>query len=355
MVVYKFAGIFFELGYKVNGKDQCVFTKSVNGKTAIVCIHVDDLLIFHEEEEVIVGLIDEIKTKVTAVKSETGDQMTYLGMQFKREDNGDYGVSMEKYTTDVVDAWKPRKKYDSPSDANLFKDNDLLVELDDEGKCNFHSGVAKLLYLSKRTRPDILTTVSHLASRVTKPNVQDLAKLNRLFGYLASTINYGILFTSSGNNELIVYCDAAYLCHEDTKSRTGVVAIINGGVVAAKSSKQKMVTKSSTEAELVAICDGVSWALYCKEFVEELGFDFIGITVHEDNKSVLDLIHRGNATNKGSKHIKMRYFFVKQHVDAKEIEVKWCPTKVMLADVLTKPMVGDMYKNLRDCIVHNFG
>ncbi len=351
----KFASIFFELGYKVNGKDQCVFTKSVNGKTAIVCIHVDDLLVFHEEEEVIVDLIDEVKTKVTAVKSETGDQMTYLGMQFTREDNGDYGVSMEKYTSDVVDAWKPRKKYDSPSDANLFKDNDLLVELDDEEKCNFHSGVAKLLYLSKRTRPDILTTVSHLASRVTKPNVQDLAKLNRLFGYLASTIDYGILFSSDGNNELIVYCDAAYLCHEDTKSRTGVVAILNGGVVAAKSSKQKMVTKSSTEAELVAICDGVSWALYCKEFVEELGFDFNGITVHEDNKSVLDLIHRGNATNKGSKHIKMRYFFVKQHVDAKEIEVKWCPTEVMLADVLTKPMVGDMYKNLRDCIVHNFG
>jgi len=122
-------------------------------------------------------------------------------------------------------------------------------------------------------------------------------------------------------------------------------------VVGAISKKQKLVTKSSTEAELVALCDATSWVLYCREFLEGLGVTNATSVLHEDNKSVLDLLSRRNPATAGSKHIRMRYFFTRQHMESKEIETRWCGTGDMWADMMTKPLVGKAFAKFRDATV----
>ena len=90
----------------------------------------------------------------------------------------------------------------------------------------FHTIVAKLLYLAKRTRPDILTVISLLCSRVQSPTFYDKNLLGRVVCYIIDTIGYGLKFSNSGFvGQLIAYCDAAYGIGEGFRSRSGIAKI----------------------------------------------------------------------------------------------------------------------------------
>ena len=141
------------------------------------------------------------------------------------------------------------------------------------------------------------------------------------------------------------------MCHTDMTSRTGMVILANGGVIATNSSKQKFVTKSSTEAELVSLCDAGSMALYLRQFLELQGMKVPPIVLYQDNKSVMELLSANHHGVRGSKHIQVRYFFVRQHMTTGELIVQWIPTAQMFADIMTKPLIGQLFRNIRDGIM----
>ena len=141
------------------------------------------------------------------------------------------------------------------------------------------------------------------------------------------------------------------MCHEDCSSRTGVIVMMNGSVIMAKSFKQKLVTKSSSEAELVALCEGGSCGLICRQFLDLQGYNVQTSVIHEDNKAVIDMIKKGHPTSYKTKHIQMRNFFMTQHVESKEFNLTWCKTGDMLADMLTKPLLAGSFTNLRDKVI----
>ena len=115
-----------------------------------------------------------------------------------------------------------------------------------------------------------------------------------------------------------------------------------------KSVKQRIVTKSSTEAELVALSDATSLAMFQALFMESLGFKLDPVVMHQDNMSTISLAKNGCSNSDRTKHIKIRYFFIKQFLDSGEFEIEHCPTDIMLADLLTKPLQGEKFKILRD-------
>ncbi len=135
--------------------------------------------------------------------------------------------------------------------------SDDSAKLNKQDKEKFHSTVQKLLCLSKRARPDILTAVSFLASRVMQPTEEDLSKLMRCFRYLKGTSDLKLVLSGSKGMVITSYMDASYAVHPDGKSHTGATISIGGGAVYSKSSKQKLVAKSSTEAELVGLSDAL--------------------------------------------------------------------------------------------------
>ena len=120
----------------------------------------------------------------------------------------------------------------------------------------FHTFVAKLLYLSKRTRPDILTLVAFLTTRVQSPTEDDRAKLHKGMRYLCETIDLSLTLKVEGPIRVAAYVNTSFVTHSsDMKSHTGVYITLGKGAIYCRSSKQKLVTKSSTEAELVGISD----------------------------------------------------------------------------------------------------
>ena len=224
---------------------------------------------------------------------------------------------------------------------DVFDDVDLGV---DEAEA-YHSEVARLLYLAKRTRPDILTVVSHLCSRVQCPTRGDSVKLGRVLDYLFNTRTKSLVF-HNGEVKLTAYIDASFGIHVNGESRSGTVLCVNGVYVAAWSSKQKLVSKSSTESELIALTDGSTYVLWAREWLLSQGYSGIVPVVYQDNMSVLSLGKTGRHPGQRTKHLNIRYFFVFDRVAKNEIILEYLPTKSMIADLMTKPVNGALFIKL---------
>ena len=115
----------------------------------------------------------------------------------------------------------------------------------------------------------------------------------------------------------------------------------------AKSSKQRVVTKSSTEAELVALSDTATQAIHLRNFMLEQGYAQQPVTLYQDNLSCMALVKRGGPTSERSRHIPIRYFWVKERVDMGEVRIVHTRTENMLANVLTKPLQGSQFDEER--------
>ena len=171
--------------------------------------------------------------------------------------------------------------------------------------------------------------------------------------YLRKQIDQPLILSAENGLCLNIYVDAAFGCHDDGRSHTGLVVKLGDASVMAKSSKQKIVTKDSTEAELVGLSDKLSDAMMCAEFMEEQGHMECSVPVlMQDNRSTISLVTVGGGKFR-NKHLKVRKFLVKEKVDGGEIKVCYCPTNQMIADILTKPLQGELFRMLRSKVVNS--
>jgi hypothetical protein len=117
------------------------------------------------------------------------------------------------------------------------------------------------------------------------------------------------------------------------------------------SQKQKLNTKSSTEAELIGLDDVLLRTLWTKYFMEAQGYG-VSTIVAQDNQSTMRLAENGKASSgKGTRHINIRYYFITDRIARKEVAIQYCPTKEMVADYFTKPLQGVLFYKFRDQIM----
>eukprot|EP00978_Attheya_sp_CCMP212_P034632 scaffold146129_cov35-Attheya_sp.AAC.1 len=158
-----------------------------------------------------------------------------------------------------------------------------------------------------------------------------------------------------GDNMRILkwWVDASYAVHPDMRSHTGGTLSLGKGSVYSTSTRQKLNTKSSTEAELVGMSDVMSQILWTRYFMEAQGYCIDDNVLAQDNQSSILLENNGRASSrKRTRHINIRYFFVTDRIQNKELSVKYCPTGDMLADFFTKPLQGALFKKFRDLIMN---
>jgi len=110
-----------------------------------------------------------------------------------------------------------------------------------------------------------------------------------------------------------------------------------------RSSKQKIVTKSSTEAELVGLSDTASQAIHLRNFVLAQGYETGPAIIYQDNLSCMALMKRGSPGSERSRHINIRHFWIKEKVDSGEVVIQHLGTKHMIANALTKPVQGEQF------------
>ena len=307
-------------------------------------------------EDVLARTFEEFG-KESPISISRGTKHEYLGMTLDFSNIGTVQITMVDYIKGIL-ADMPDDMLQghaaTPATQNLFVINtgDSL-RLDKDKAEFFHRTVARLIFLSNRARPDIQTTVSFLCTRVQKPDHDDYKKLTRLMRYLQDTVEIPLTLEADNTPVIQWWVDASYGVHSDMKSHTGAMMSLGKGCIQSMSTRQKLNTRSSTEAELVGVHDAMPKLLWTKNFLASQGFDVRNNVLHQDNKSTILLAKNGRASSsKRTRHFDIRYFFVKDRIDKKELQIQYCPTEDMLADFFTKPLQGKLFYKLRNYIMN---
>ena len=340
-----------EIGFVQNLLDGCVFNRvNKNNKQCTICLYVDDLLITSEDSDDINSVIDYLNKTYKTISVKEGPVISYLGMSLDFSVVGKVKVSMDGYVKEILSGYDVKGYAVTPATNDLFDINKFNSLLNQQDKDIFHSRVAKLLYLAKRVRPDLLVSCSFLASRVNCATEHDMMKLNRILRYINSTPKASIVLGLGGEDiQLIAYIDASYGIHSDGKGQTGcLITLGDEGPIYCRSSKQKLVAKSSAEAELIGVSDEYSQVIWCRDFLIQQGYKMNAAKVYQDNKSTIAMMKKGSHSGHRSRHIHVRYFFVKDRMDSGEVIVEYLPTAEMKSDILTKPLQGILFKKMRD-------
>jgi hypothetical protein len=241
----------------------------------------------------------------------------------------------------------------TPAGEHLFTVNEDAEKISEDEAQVYHHVVAKALFLCKRARPDLQTAVAFLCTRVKEPDVDDKKKLRRMMQYLRAT--RGLVLTLEADNLQVVkwWVDASFAVHPDMRSHTGGVMTLGKGAVYGTSTRQKLNTRSSTEAELVGVDDLMAQVLWTRHFLMSQGYPIDDNVVYQDNQSTILLAKNGRGSSgKRTRHINIRYFFVSDRISNGELRVEYCPTGDMVADFFTKPLQGSLFRKLRDMILN---
>ena len=350
------------IGFEINPYDVCVANRTVYDNQQTLVWHVDDVKSSHVDPRV----NDEFyqwaeklygSNETGHVTVTRGNRHDYLGMILDYSQVGALKVNMKYYIDAMLEEFpEDVKECSSPWTGRLFNVDESSPKLDEGKKATHHTFVMKNMFLVKRGRSDVLPGVAFLSSRVREPNQGDWLKLVRLLGFLKKTREDVLTLEADDTQSLYWMIDASFGVHSEFKSHTGAIFTMGKGAVISDSTKQKVNSRSSTEAELKGIDDEIAKVEWVRRFVEAQGFNIERNIIFQDNTSAMKLEMNGKASStKRTRHYNIRLFYVKNLVERGEVSIRYCPTEDMIADYMTKPTVGKKFQMLRDYVMNLTG
>jgi hypothetical protein len=219
----------------------------------------------------------------------------------------------------------------TPASDHLFKVQEDGRKLSKELAEVFHHTVYQLLFGANRARRDIQTAVLFLTTLVKAPDQDNWGKLVRVLKYLNGT-RYMKLILSADEMKFTIhwYVDGSNQVHEDCRGQIGCLMMIGKRAVISSLNGMKCNTQSSTKMELISIHDKLPDIIWIRYFIEGQGYNIDECMIFQDNMSSLSLIKNGRvSSSKRTKHIKAKYFLIKDYYYSGEIDLCYCPTDVM--------------------------
>ena len=151
---------------------------------------------------------------------------------------------------------------------------------------------------------------------------------------------------------MTTWVDVSYDVHNDMRVHTGGCITLGSDMIHCKSSKQKLNTKSSTETQVVGASDYIPFTIQVKYFIEAQGYAVEKNDFNQDNNSDIRLEKNGkDSSRQATRHIKIRYFFMKDRIREDDFNIIHCPTEIMVADQFTKLLQGPLFIKLRNVIM----
>jgi hypothetical protein len=357
------------VGFNPCISDPCVYTHiSKNGNVMILAIFVDDIISAYatadEAEYQSFKQLFMEKYKTT----DLGDAKWLLKMKITRDRKArTLFLDQELYINKIISTFNmdQSKPTVTPECTNIILSLDDSPVTDEEklGMVDkpYEAVVGSLLYASISTRPDISHSVNKLSRYLRNPGEKHWLASKTTLRYLHGTTTTGLLFTgyklNNTNNDVkhIVtssYCDASYGGDEDNRSSTsGFLVYVGDNLVSWSSRKQDIVTLSSCEAEYVSACETAKEIVWINHLLSELTFKQTSPTLlYCDNQSAIVYSNNKKITSR-TKHIDIRYHFLKMLVKNQSIDMKWISTDKQLADVLTKSLGSTLFTKFRDQLV----
>lgn len=290
-------GKLMELSYKLNKYNQCVANKQIEGTQCTVGYYVDDLIATHKNQKVLSELKEQLEEEYGEMSATFRDDQTYLRMDISfRRDSKTATLSMKGYLHKAIEKFEAiqglgKKLANTLAKRDLFKAKEGAEPLDERRRAMFHSIMALLLYISKRARPAIWTTIAFLYTCPAVADVDNWRKLRRLLQYIKTMIDLELIIGADTFTAFKTF--VAYRVHMDMKSHTGGAMTFRHDVIMSKSSKQKLNVKSWTKGEVVGMSDYVSFPIWIRYFLEEQGCKVEENIVYQDNQSVMKIEKNG--------------------------------------------------------------
>ena len=285
-----------DLGFTINPYDPCVANKTINTKQCTILWHVDDIKMSHVSQDVLESIMKWIEArfgKEAPLTVMRGPVHEYLGMTIDFSSPGMVRFHMKAFIDDLI-AETPYELLKgmpaSPGGQHLFTVNEDCPKLSEKQAELFHHLTAKLLYLSKRTRSDIQTTIAFLTTHVSSPNCDDYKKLGRCLKYVAETKELPLVLEAVGLHSICWWVDASFGVHPNLRSHTGAT---------------------------LSFGKGSPFALSCGQ----------------------------QSSGKATRHIDVRYYSIKNQIDQKLMRLEYCPTDLMVGKLILMYVKSPSFRN----------
>jgi hypothetical protein len=212
----------------------------------------------------------------------------------------------------------------------------LDTVIDPELRRRYQMVIGSLLYLMLGSRPDIAFAVTKLAQFAARPSEEHFSKALYICRYLRGTSNYCLSYDGASGQGLIAYTDLDWASDpEKRRSQTGYFLNLAGGAISWTSRAQKTIALSSTEAEYMALSDCSRQVVWMHTLMGELGYYLNPVPICGDNQGSI-FIASNPVTEKRSKHIDIRFHYIRQVIERKFAEVFFVEGDKNPADLLTK-------------------
>nr|GEX05367.1 copia protein [Tanacetum cinerariifolium] len=278
-----------------------------------------------------------------------GEMPFFLGLQVNQFHCGIF-INQSKYVLEILNKYG-MESCDPVGTPIEIKDK---LDLDQNGTSidatKYRSMIGALMYLTSG-RPDIVHATFLCARYQAKPTEKHLKEVKRIFRYLRVTVNTGFWYTKDYGFELTGFSDADYAgCKDTFKSTSGGAQFLGEKLVSWSSKKQDCMALSTAKAEYVSLSACCAQVLWMRTQLTDYGFYFNKIPIYCDSKSAI-AISCNPVQHSRTRHIAVRFHFIKEHVEKGTIELYFVKTDYQLADIFTKALPADRFNNL----VHRLG
>jgi hypothetical protein len=281
-----------------------------------------------------------------------GDVAQILGLQVSRDrQKRTLRISQEPYIRALAREFDlgESKPVNTPiSDRNAISRHKDEAEADQR---QYQRAVGSVMWAARGTRPDSQYLVSQLSQYCNNPAIRHWNALLRDIQYLNGTTNYSIEYKGGESEGLQGYSDADYAGDpDDRRSVSGYLFLLGGGPITWTSVKQRSVAMSTTESEYMALSEACKQGYWIRALLGELNrYQYLpesrATPIFSDNQSCIALA-RDPVAHSRTKHIDVRYHYIRELVSFGKTTVDYMPTEDMLADILTKPLPYPAFKKL---------
>ena len=346
-----------KLGFVMFVSDPSVYKyhEKSHNLSVILCIYVDDVIIISTNKEEIIKLKENLLKYVKEIK-DLGEVQKYLGIKIEKDPKSKtVQLNQMDYIDNFVSEYIGENKTVRTSPlGQVIKYRELP---NNEVNPSLLPIMGKIRYTADRTRPDLLTSCSLLASKATCPDDEIVNGTIRCLQYLRSTKHLKLRLGGTDTNfQLFGFVDASMSMSGNGRPQIGIYFYYNltSGAFYCVSKLSQLISTSSTHAEIIGI------DMFCKInenlrlFYHEYGMPLMKPTrCFNDSQSAMMRMETLKQTHR-TKHINLRINYIREQINARNIELNYIRNEENVADMLMKLLVGTAFLKLRRRLLHGF-